>query len=88
MGGEEVEGEVKIFLDMDFCKCYRIRMDLKKRKWRWRAKQLRLQLEMTMEEFAQLVGVSFTTVARWEKKKGSSPTRLAKKRIEELEKGK
>ena len=61
-------------------------MDQEKRKWRTRAKILRLRLKMTMEEFAQLVGVSFTTVARWEKKRGSSPTRLAKQKIIELEK--
>ena len=40
---------------------------------------------MTQEEFAREVGVSFSTVSRWETERGE-PSPLAKRRLEELRK--
>lgn len=44
---------------------------------------LREALGMTQEEFARAVGVSFTTVSRWERGRGT-PSPLALRRLAEL----
>ena len=44
---------------------------------------LRDTLGMTQEEFAWEVGVSFTTVSRWETGRGT-PSRLARRQLEQL----
>jgi putative transcriptional regulator len=41
---------------------------------------IRRQLNMTQEQFAHALGVSFSTVNRWEKGR-TAPSRLAKERI-------
>lgn len=46
-------------------------------------RELRQQLRLTQEQFAAKVGVTFSTVNRWENGK-SAPSPLAAKRIEEL----
>ena len=51
---------------------------------RIRIKTFRLKLGLTQEELAQKLGVSWVTVARWEKKKGNSPSRLALAKLAEL----
>jgi len=55
------------------------------RKWRTRIKLLREKLNWTQEQLAQEVGVSWATVARWEMKKGSAPSNMAKRQLENLE---
>jgi putative transcriptional regulator len=47
-------------------------------------RKLRKALGLTQEKFAAYVGVSFSTVNRWENGKGK-PSPLAMKQIEELE---
>ena len=49
-------------------------------------KALRRKLGLTQEELAQKLGVSWSTVARWEAGKGK-PSKLARKAIEALQKG-
>lgn len=49
-------------------------------------RKLREALGMTQEEFAREVGVSFSTVSRWETGRGS-PSPLARRQIEELRAG-
>ena len=51
---------------------------------RTRIKTFRLKLGLTQEEFARKLGVSWITVARWEKKRGNSPSRLALTQLKEL----
>lgn len=46
-------------------------------------KELRESLGMTQEQFAREIGVSFSTVSRWETGRGK-PSPLARRRIEEL----
>ena len=46
-------------------------------------RRLREALGLTQEEFAREVGVSFTTVSRWENGHGK-PSRLAQRQLEEL----
>jgi len=58
-------------------------MDSKRHK-RTQVKLLRHKLNLTQEEFANLLGVSWVTVARWEMKKGSAPSRLAMEKINKL----
>ena len=58
----------------------------KKIQSRKRIKLLRRRLGISQERLAVLLGVSWVTVARWEKKKGNSPSPLALTKIEELEK--
>jgi len=48
-------------------------------------KELRSRLGLTQEQFAAKVGVTFSTVNRWENGK-SKPSPLARQRIEELSK--
>lgn len=48
-----------------------------------RIKGLRLKLRLTQEQFAAKVGVTFSTVNRWESAR-SWPSPLALRRIEEL----
>jgi len=48
-------------------------------------KELRAALGLTQEQFAGRVGVTFSTVNRWENGKGK-PSPLAMKRIDELRK--
>jgi len=48
-------------------------------------KELRSRLGLTQEQFAAKVGVTFSTVNRWESNK-SKPSPLALHRIEELDK--
>ena len=48
-------------------------------------RQLRESLRMTQEEFAREVGVSFSTVSRWERGRGE-PSRLARRQIDKLRK--
>ena len=47
-------------------------------------KELRTALGLTQEQFAAKVGVTFTTVNRWENNK-AKPSPLALQRIEELQ---
>ena len=47
---------------------------------------LREALGMTQEEFARAVGVSFTTVSRWETGRGT-PSPLARRQLEQLREG-
>ena len=49
-----------------------------------RIKELRFKLGLTQEQFAQKVGVSFSTVSRWENGRGH-PSRLAWLQIERLQ---
>ena len=49
------------------------------------AKRLRTTMGLTQEQFAAKVGVTFSTVNRWENNKGK-PSPLAMKQIEELRK--
>lgn len=49
------------------------------------ARELRGALNLTQEQFAAKVGVTYTTVNRWENNKGK-PSPLAMLRIEELQK--
>ena len=46
-------------------------------------KQLRQQKGWTQEETARNIGVSLSTVQRWEKQ-GGKPTRLARRELEKL----
>jgi DNA-binding transcriptional regulator YiaG len=46
-------------------------------------KALRLRLALTQEELARQLGVSLSTVSRWETGR-SSPSRLARQRLSEL----
>ena len=46
-------------------------------------KELRQSLRLTQEQFATRVGVTFSTVNRWENGRGK-PSPLAMRRIEEL----
>jgi len=48
-------------------------------------KELRLKLGWTQQHFAEVIGVSFTTVNRWEKGK-NRPLPVFKRRLEELSK--
>ncbi len=48
-------------------------------------KELRAGLGLTQEQFAAKVGVTFSTVNRWENGRGK-PSPLALRRIEELQK--
>ncbi len=48
-------------------------------------KKRRIALGLTQEQFAAKVGVTFSTVNRWEKNK-TSPSPLALRRIKELQK--
>lgn len=48
-------------------------------------KKLRAEMGLTQEQFAAKVGVTFSTVNRWENGKGK-PSPLAMKQIEELRK--
>ena len=54
-------------------------------KWRRRIKELRAARKITQAELAVALGVAWVTVARWEMKKGSSPSRLAQEKIREFE---
>jgi len=49
-------------------------------------KDLRAKLGLTQEQFAAKVGVTFSTVNRWENGRGG-PSPLAMRRIEELREG-
>ena len=46
-------------------------------------RSLRESLGMTQDQFARAVGVSFSTVSRWETGRGS-PSPLARRRVVEL----
>lgn len=46
-------------------------------------KQLRIELHLTQEEFAHRLGVTLSTVNRWENNK-SFPSRLALKQLQQL----
>lgn len=46
-------------------------------------KKLRSRLGLTQEQFAVKVGVTFSTVNRWEKNRGA-PSPLALRRVEEM----
>jgi len=48
-------------------------------------RKLRKRLNLTQEQLAQRLGVSFTTVNRWEKHK-NDPSPLALRELEEFEK--
>ena len=50
-------------------------------------KKIRKKLSLTQEQLAQKLGVSWTTVNRWENKK-TKPSPLAMKQIESLKEGK
>ena len=47
-------------------------------------KELRAATGLTQEQFAAKIGVTFSTVNRWENEKGK-PSPLAMRRIEELQ---
>ncbi len=49
----------------------------------WRIKNLRLGLGLTQEQMAAKIGVTFSTVSRWENGRGN-PSPLALQRLEEL----
>jgi len=49
-------------------------------------KALRRKLGLTQEELAQKLGVSWSSVARWEAGRGK-PSKLARKALESLQKG-
>jgi len=51
--------------------------------WIMNVKRLRRKLRMTSQELATVVGVSISTVSRWETGK-SKPSKLAIKRLQEL----
>lgn len=48
-----------------------------------RVKAVRAQLGLSQEDFAHALGVSFTTVNRWENGK-TSPSRLARKQFDQF----
>lgn len=48
-----------------------------------RIRELREALRLTQEEFARELGVSFTTVSRWENGHGK-PSPLAQRQLQEL----
>jgi transcriptional regulator with XRE-family HTH domain len=48
-------------------------------------KELRADLGLTQEQFAARLGVTYSTINRWENKKGN-PSPLAMLRIEKLQK--
>lgn len=50
-------------------------------------RQIRKKLNLTQEQLAQKLGVSWTTVNRWENNK-TKPSNLAQKQIERLIEGK
>jgi putative transcriptional regulator len=50
-----------------------------------RIRSLRQHLQMTQEDFAHLIGVTFSTVNRWENGK-STPNRIAHRLLAGLEK--
>lgn len=50
-----------------------------------RIRMLRQRLQLTQEDFAHLIGVTFSTVNRWENGK-SSPNRIALRLLAGLEK--
>jgi len=54
--------------------------------WIMNVKRLRRKLRMTSQELATVVGVSISTVSRWETGK-SKPSKLAIKRLQELDGG-
>lgn len=49
-----------------------------------RIRTLRLGMQMTQEDFAHLIGVTFSTVNRWENGK-STPNRIAHRLLNGLE---
>jgi len=50
---------------------------------RGKVKELRKRKGWTQEELAQVIGVSLSTVQRWERQ-GGKPTRLARRELEKL----
>jgi len=46
-------------------------------------KRLRTEIGLTQEEFARKIGVSWSTIARWEAGKGK-PSKLAQRNIQQL----
>lgn len=50
-----------------------------------RIRQIRQRMQLTQEDFAHLIGVTFSTVNRWENGK-SSPNRIAARLLIGLEK--
>lgn len=50
-----------------------------------RIRQIRVRMQLTQEDFAHLIGVTFSTVNRWENGK-SSPNRIAARLLLGLEK--
>jgi DNA-binding transcriptional regulator YiaG len=50
---------------------------------RQKVKELRIKTNWTQEDFARGIGVSLSTVQRWEKK-GGQPTRLARAALSRL----
>jgi len=68
--------EKSIGTGIDKCRyiCYNLVMDIKK---------VREQLGLTAEELAQKLGVSVTTVSRWETGR-HKPSKLAKRRLKEV----
>lgn len=50
-----------------------------------RIRQIRQKMQLTQEDFAHLIGVTFSTVNRWENGK-SSPNRIASRLLLGLEK--
>ncbi len=59
--------------------------DTSKNEWAEVIKNLRTILSLTQEQFAAKVGVTWSTVNRWENGRGN-PSPLAMRRIEELKK--
>ena len=50
-----------------------------------RIREIRMRLRMTQEDFAHMIGVTFSTVNRWENGK-SQPNRIAMRLLSGLEK--
>lgn len=50
-----------------------------------RIRDIRIQLQLTQEDFAHMIGVTFSTVNRWENGK-SQPNRIALRLLAGLEK--
>ena len=58
-------------------------MEIKVKQLQEKVKELRRKMDWVQEDFAREIGVSLSTVQRWETK-GANPTRLARKELKKL----
>lgn len=58
---------------------------MRRRVWRQTVKRVRKHYGMSQEDFARLVGVSFSTVNRWERGH-TMPPRLYRQKVERMAK--